>query len=220
MIKALLLVLNPAASWDRIVQSKRGWPVILFVYVLPLLLLGGVAEWYGLVHWGKSRGEISTVHKFLASEAFVFEIFQLLLLNVVVFIGAKLIKALGETFRGRNTFGQAFTVAAYGLSPVFAMHVLDMFPWVSNWAYWAVWGVGMFCCFSVLYHGIPKVMLPDPPHAFGLYLTSGLMLALTSGLVRFLTYLYLAGKIGKLDNVISNIAASLPFLQSLDLHHF
>jgi hypothetical protein len=62
--------------------------------------------------------------------------------------------------------------------------------------------------------------LPDPPHAFGLYLTSGLMLALTSGLVRFLTYLYLAGKIGKLDNVISNIAASLPFLQSLDLHHF
>src|SRR5207237_3181518 len=107
MIKALLFVIDPAGGWNTIVLTKRGWPRILLTYLLPLWLIAFVAEGYGLVHWGKPRGVVSQLKPFSPSEALIFEILQLLLLFIVVFVGTKLIKALGETFHGRNTFDQA-----------------------------------------------------------------------------------------------------------------
>jgi len=220
MIKAFLLVVDPVATWDRIVQTKRSWQVILLSYLLPLWLIAFVAEGFGLVHWGKPRGIISQIHKFSHSEALIFEIIQLGLMVLLVFLGARLVKAFGETFRGRNTFDQAFTVVAYGLGPVFTMRVFDIFPGVSGWAYWVTWGIGILLTFAILYHGIPRVMLPDPPHAFGLYLVSSLFLMMLSGLIRFLTYSYLEGKFGKLDVLISNLEANWPALQSFNNFHF
>jgi hypothetical protein len=220
MIKALLLVLDPAGGWDAIVLAKRSLSRIFLGYLAPLWLIAFVAEGYGLVHWGKPRGVIAELKPFSNSEALIFEILELFLMAVIVLVGAKLIKALGETFHGRNTFTQAFTVTAYGLGPVFAMRILDMFPSVSTWLYWVVWIVGMLLSFMLLYHGIPRVMLPDPPSAFGLYLTSCVFLAMVSGLTRFLTYWYLAGKFGKLDALIVKVVEHLPFLQSFNQVHF
>jgi hypothetical protein len=220
MIKALMLVLDPAASWDSIVLRKRSWRTILAIYLMPLWLMAFIAEFYGLVHWGKPRGFVAQLKPLSNSQALIFEILQLGLMVLLVFVGAKLIKALGETFHGRNNFDQAFTVTAYGLGPVFTLRIFDIFPQVSGWLYWATWGVGMALTFAILYHGIPKVMLPDPPHAFGLYLTSGVFLLMVSGLIRFLTYSFIIGKFGKLDSLIEKLIAHLPFLQSFDLHHF
>jgi hypothetical protein len=220
MIKALMLIFDPVASWDGIVARKRGWLGIILIYLLPLWLIACVAEFYGLVHWGKPRGFVSELKQFNHSQALVFEILQLILMFVVVFVGAKLIKSLGETFHGRNTFDQAFTVTAYGLGPVFTMRIFDIFPSVSGWMYWATWGVGALMTFAILYHGVPKVMLPDPPHAFGLYLTSTTFLLMVSGLIRFLTFSYVAGKFGKLDAAINQLIAHVPVLQAFDQYHF
>ena len=220
MIKALMLVLDPGASWDSIVQKKRSWQTILVLYLLPLWLIAFATEFYGLVHWGKPRGFVSELKTLSNSTALIFEIIQLVLLAVLVFVGAKLIKALGETFHGRNTFNQSFTVAAYGLGPVYTMHVFDALSGAAGWVYWATWGVGIILTFSVLYLGIPKVLLPDPPHAFGLYMTSCVFLAMVSGLIRFLTYSFLQGKFGKLDSLIDSIVKALPILQTFNQHHF
>ena len=219
MIKALLLVFYPAATWDAIVAAKREWPRILVVYLLPLWLIAFVAEGWGLIHWGKPRGLILQTKLFSNSEALIFEILQLILEIAIVVVGAKVIKSLGDTFHGRHTLTQTLTVTAYGLGPYFALRVLDIFPGVSGWAYWATWTLGILCCFAVLYHGIPRVMQPDPPHAFGLYLTSSVLLTMISGLARFLTYSFLAGKFGKLDTLISKIIAHAPFLQTFNHVH-
>jgi len=45
-----------------------------------------------------------------------------------------------------------------------------------------------------LYQGIPRVMLPDPTHAFGVYLSAVFVMVLTSGLERLITGLYLLGR--------------------------
>ena len=68
-------------------------------------------------------------------------------------------------------------------------------------AYWRR-GARDFLSISILYMGIPKVMLPDPPHALGLYLTSTMVLTMVSGLVRFFTILLFEGKFGRLDTFI------------------
>ena len=101
---------------------------------------------------------------------------RFLLWLVVVFGSAHTIKALGETFHSRHTYRQAFVVAAYGLGPMFLLQLLQVFPMHPA----VPWSIGIVLAFSILYHGVPKVMEPDPSHAFGLYLTTGILLALTS----------------------------------------
>src|SRR5439155_128077 len=128
-----------------------------------------------------------------SAEAAVFESAQFLLSLGIVFIGARLMKSIGETFHGRHTFTQAFTTIAYSLGPLFVLRLLDSFvgmpPWVS-------WSIGIMLSIAVLYHGVPRIMQPDPPHAFGLFFMNALLLLLITGLVRLLTSWYLLGKFG------------------------
>lgn len=208
MIKAILLILNPVRTWDDIVEDKRRLLSILFAYLIPLLLISCAVEGYGLATWGKWRSQVRRVMPLTIQQVLVYEAAQFTFGLLLVFVGAKLIKSLGETFHGRHTFTQAFTTVAYGLGPVFLVRMFDAFPTISPWVTWAI---GIALSAAVLYHGVPRVMQPDPPHAFGLYLTSVLLLAMTSGLVRFITAWALQGKFKQLNVIFSDIMSRLHF---------
>jgi hypothetical protein len=208
MIKALLLIFEPVATWEGIVRARRSLGFILAIYLLPLLLVTSAAEGYGLVHWGKFQGEVSRLKPFPLGETVLVEVVQILVSLAVVFCGAGLLKSIGETFHGRHTYTQAFTVVAYSLGPLFLLRLLDAFAGISPWVPWAI---GICLTVAVLYQGVPRVMEPDPPHAFGLYLMSALLLVVISGLVRFATVRYLQGEFPALQSLISNLAARLPF---------
>jgi len=207
MIKALLLIFEPAAAWERISRAQRGVAFIFLTYLLPMLLLTAIVEGYGLQHWGKSR-EIGARRMYSTGEVVIFEVAQTLLYMIVVAVGAKLIKSIGETFHGRHTFTQAFTSVVYGLGPFFLLHLVDglkdVFPWVP-------WGIGIILTAGVLYQGLPRIMEPDPSHAFGLYFMGSLLLLLTTGLARFVTAWYLAGKFVGLESSISTLGNRLQF---------
>ena len=217
MIKALLLIFDPTATWEGIFRARRTVTSILLIYLFPMLLLVAVVEGYGLVHWGKWQveawhGEVGRLRKFPVGEAAIIGTAQFLLSLLVVFLGTKMIKSIGETFHGRHTYAQAFTAVVYGLSPFFLLRLLDAFTWASGW--WGPcvpWFIGISLSISVLYHGVPRMMEPDPPNAFGLFFMSALLLALVTGLVRFVTAAYLMGKFPEVQVVISNLAARLPF---------
>lgn len=200
MIKALLLVFGAQATWTRISETPRKWGLVFTTYLLPMVLIVCAAEGFGLIQWGRMRGRIPKLVHFSIPQAVVYEVGQFFLSMLIVFLGAKLIKSLAETFHGRNTFSQTFTIAAYGLSPYFLLRMADMYPGIPPWLTWAV---GMMLTISILYSGIPIILKPDPPHALGLYLMSSLFLAILTGLVRFVTIWYLSGKFGKLDAFIS-----------------
>ena len=209
MLRAILLILEPMAAWERIFLARRGMAFILVVHLLPLLLLTSAGEAYGLMRWGKQRGqvqEIAHLKPFTRGEAVLFETGQLILSLVVVFAGANMVKSIGETFHGRHTYPQAFATVAYGLGPLFLLRLLDAFPSVNPWI---TWSVGILLSITALYHGVPRMMEPDPTHAFGLFLMSSLLLALITGLVRFVTWWYLSGKLTKLDAIISDLAPRL-----------
>jgi hypothetical protein len=211
MLKAILLVLEPIATWDKIVLARRGLVFVLLVHVVPLLLITSVCEGYGLVHWGKPRGEVQAVahlKPFARGEAIIYETAQFLLSILVVFVGAKMVKSIGETFHGRHTYTQAFVAVAYGLSPFFLLRLLDVFPSMSPWV---TWTIGIVLTIATLYHGLPRMMEPDPTHAFGLFLMGSLLLVLVTGLVRFLTWWYLGGKMQPVEAFFSDLAARLPF---------
>jgi hypothetical protein len=207
MIKALLLIFEPVATWSSILRARRSVMFIVIAFLLPLLLLTTLSEGYGLVHWGKWQS-IGRLKMFSVAETVVVEAAQFLLSVLVVFAGANFIKSLGETFHGQHNYQQAFTTVAYGLSPLFLMRLLDAFAGISPWVSWTI---GIMLSIAVLYHGVPRMMEPDPSHAFGLFFMSALLLLLLTGMVRYVTGEYLQGKFPKLEVMVSDVAARLPF---------
>lgn len=188
MIRAFLLLFNPVAAWDRVVEAKRDIMTVILVSLLPLLLLTQAGESYGLMHWGKQRGEFGNTVALAASVVLKYGVFQILLNLAVVFVGAFLVRAVGETFHGRHSYLQGFTVVAYGLSPYFLMRLLDALP---REPWWLTWAFGIVLAASTLYTGIPHVMRPDPAHALGLYFISVLLLAIITGLAAFFGHVLL-----------------------------
>lgn len=210
MIKAFLLILEPAKAWDEVARARRSTGVIFLTFLLPMIIIAGVVEGYGLVKWGKTQvnGNLLVDRKFPLAEAVVYEVAQGLLYIVAVFGATSILKALGETFHGRHSYRQAFATIAYGLSPLFLLRLGDAFHAINPWA---TWTAGVMLSVAVLYQGLPRVMMPDPPHAFGLYLMNSLLLVLITGLVRFVTYGYLSGRFEPVERLISAIAGRLPF---------
>src|SRR5258708_5273262 len=139
MIKAILLVFDTARTWDIIADDKRRLVSILLWFLLPLLLLTSAAEGYGLYTWGRKwTNQVLIEKRYSMQEVVTYETFQVVMCLVVVFVGAKLLKALGETFHGRHSYLQAFTAVAYGLSPIFLLRLLDTFPSISPWISWCI----------------------------------------------------------------------------------
>ena len=191
MIKALFLIFQ-SATWDRVAQARRSVGFIFVGYLLPLLLALSVVEGGGLMRWGKWQSGVGVIKKFTAGEVVLFEAAQLLLTLAVVFVCAHLVKILGETFHDRHGYAQAFTVVAYTLSPVFWLRLLDVFPTMNPWVPWAA---GIALSIWIFYQGLPRVMKPDPSHAFELYVISSMILFATTGLVCLLTALCLRGQV-------------------------
>jgi len=204
MIKALLLMFAPARIWDEIIWAQRGTLFILGSYLAPLLILTSAVEAYGLVHWGKWQGPVSHLRTFSVREAAIFEAAQFLLSIFIVVVNAGLIKSIGGTFHGRHTFTQTFTTVAYGLGPVFMFRFLNA---SSNIPPWISWFMGILLAFGVLYHGVPKVIQPDPAYAFGMFLITAMVVLFTTGLLELLTACFLQGCFPKLETAISHLGA-------------
>jgi Yip1 domain len=208
MIKALFLIFEPAAAWDRVVEAQRGLKSILGLYLLPMLLIVVAVQGFGMVEWGKYQSAIGVMKKYTVNQAVVYCTAQFLLLALVVIICAHLVKVMGETFHGRHTYTQAFTLISYGLSPLFLLQLLEAFPTISPWL---PWGVGVLLTIAILYQGLPRVMQPDPTHAFGYYIITMLLTITVTGFKCFITAWCISGRFPALDNFVSQLAPKLPF---------
>lgn len=206
MIKALFLIFEGGTAWDRIVLARRGFVNVFFVHLLPMLLIVAVVEGYGLSHWGKWRPAFKDYNLFSLKQTVGYEAAQSVLMLLAILAMARLVEIMGKTFHGRNNYTQAFSAVVYGLSPMFLFRLLDVAPTMSPYVSWML-GIGL--SIWILYQGLPRVMMPDPTHAFGLYLSTAIVLFLTTGFVRVLTALYLQGNVAVQH---SYIGRKLPFL--------
>lgn len=197
MIKVLLLIFEPATTWAKIAQAKRKAVTVLVLYLLPLLALTLAGELAGLIYLGKAGiylgrpQEISGNLKVSKDLAATYGVAQFVTSLALVAFGAKLMKSLVQTFIKRYTYGQCFTVTAYAFGPLFLLRLCDAAP---NMPPWGSFAIGIALTVATLYQGIP-LLDPDPPHAFGLYVCSALLLACLGGIARYFTLLVLAQKI-------------------------
>ena len=175
-------------------------------YFLPMMFIVAAVEGYGLVTFGDWQPAFHQIKKLSVGEAVVFEILQAGLWMFIALACAYFVKALGETFHGKHNYRQAFTVVCHGLSPLFLFRLLDVFPHVNPWIPYAI---GILLVAKALYHGVPLVMQPDPPHAFGFFLMTFILILMSTALTRFVTAWYLMGHAPALERFISSAASYL-----------
>jgi len=192
MFKLFFLIFEPGAAWDKIARAQRGIAFITLIYLLPLIALCTGLELWGLSLHGKWQPHFQRFRTFAPEDILTLGIIQFLLLFVVVFVTAVLVYHIGRTFQNRLTFVQAFTTIAYGFSPMFLMRFLDYYATMHPGVTWML-GIGL--TIWTLYQGIPRVMQPDPTHAFGVYLSTVMVVILTSGLARLMTALCVLGRV-------------------------
>jgi len=201
MIKVFFLIFEPGVAWDKIAQARRGLVFITGLQLLPLILLGSALETWGLLRHGKWQPKFQMFKVFPEPDIYNYEIIQFCLLLAVVFVSALLVFKISQTFQDRLKFLQVFTTVAYGFTPMFLVRFLDasasMNPLVP-------WLIGVALMMWILYQGIPRVMQPDPTHAFGVYLSTVIVVVLTSGLARLITAMYLLGQMNFQHSWLSN----------------
>lgn len=208
MIKALLLLIRPVQTWDGIDRSARSIAYVLCLHLLPLIILTSTAEGYGLMHYGKNhKGEMNFLKHYELKETVVIETAQSLLLVGMVFLGAYSAQAFAGTFHRRHTFRHAFTAVAYGCAPLITLRLGDLSASLNPWIPWAI---GMVLTIAVLYHGLPCILKPDPPHAFGLFFMTSLTLAVINGLLRLVSSFYFMGRFPEAEKFIIHLAGGTP----------
>ena len=79
MITALLLILEPLGAWDRIIRAQRSLNHVLFLFLLPLLGMGALAEGSGLIYWGKPQKDLFQLKVFLLFDYLVYDFVNFLL---------------------------------------------------------------------------------------------------------------------------------------------
>ena len=208
MIKALLLLIRPESTWEGIANAGRSIGFVLLLQLLPLILLTSVVEGYGLHHWGKwQKGEVHNLKKFSVPETVVVEAAHNAVLLGVAFVGALAAQSFAGTFHRRHTYTHAFTAVAYGLGPLLMLRMADLSPALTPWA---PWGVGIVLTVAVLYHGLPCILRPDPPHAIGLYFLTSMTLVVITGLVRLIYVFYVEGRFKGLTKIVDDLIGGMP----------
>lgn len=208
MIKALLLIFRPAQTWSGIDAANRSIAYVLCVHLLPLILITSAVEGYGLTRINQPSGEkLVTGKTFTTGQAVAIEVLQSVLLIGLVFLAAATVKNYATTFHRRTTYRPALVAVAYGMSPLLMLRLMDYFCFQLQKSplSWVPWIVGAVLTVGVLYQGLPCLLKPDPPHAFGLYVMSSLTIVVIFGLWRFITWQFFLGRFPGLDRMIAQM---------------
>lgn len=196
MIRALMLIFDPAATWEKIESGPKNAAQAFFLFLLPIMLLSTVVEGWELLHFGTDRasiGDLPVRHVRVSQELVLrYEAAQFIFGLIIVFGGAALFRKIGEGFHRRHSYGETFVTLAYSVSPLLVVRMLNGLPHVNTWVWW---GIGVSLSVAALYRGIPRIMKPDPSNAMGLYLLCSLILFVTSGLAHFFANLVLQEKL-------------------------
>src|SRR5688572_5460701 len=109
MIKALLLLLDPTNTWEKIQQSAPGVARVFFTYLLPLILLGVSVETWAVMKVGRDEGRFTERRVKVPEQVAVrYAVVQAACAIVIAFIGAWIFKSIGEGFHRRQPYAEAF----------------------------------------------------------------------------------------------------------------
>ena len=193
MINVLLLLLDPANTWEKLAKASPGIARVFFTYLLPLVLLGAAVETWGLIKMGRNQGTILERRVAVSQEvALRYATVQVGFAFIIAFLGASMFKGIAQGFHRRQAYPDSFAALGYSLGPYYFLRMLDAAPFLNTWI---CWGIGAALTLSFLYRAVPRLMKPDPSNALGVYLMCSLLTLVLLGVTHFLAVMTLDEKL-------------------------
>jgi hypothetical protein len=184
MIRGLLLILDSKSSWEKIAAAQRGFLFVLLVHLVPLMATTLGVEAYGMMRLGEARTSFTEeIIKVTQESALRFLVAAAALNLLAILAGSKLMQRVGGNFHLAWGYASCFKVLAYGLSPLFLLHLLDALPGINTWVCFAI---GIAMSVALLYFGVPTILRPDPSKAMGVYMIISVLVVVLAGLAHFL----------------------------------
>ena len=183
MFRALMLVLVPQTTWERIASAQWNSLAIFMVSFLPLLGLTAAIEGLGMFYLGASINDYGRTIEVTKEQVIQFQGVQIALSLIILGLGTKLVLWVNDGFHSPTTFRQAFTLTAYAITPLLWFRIVDGHPAIPTWVCFGIGAVGII---FTMYHGIAFVLQPDTSVGFGLYLICSIVLILLAGLSHFI----------------------------------
>ena len=208
ILKDLFMMKGTATVWNRIAASAAGVATTFFCYLLPMMILVALVEGFGLLTLGKRQLAHGLWTRFTLNKVIVYEVWQFAFLFILLSLAACFLNMYANACHQRNTVSQSLKVLLHAAGPLLMIQLFNGFP---NIYLWLTWLVGVLFCLAALYNGIPRVLMPDAPSAFGLYMGGAFVVVAFLSIWRFMTYWYLIGKFKAMDQVVNTLAAQLPF---------
>ena len=202
-----MLIFEPVDTWEKIMQANRKAGTVFLVHLLPMMLLSLGFEAFALVRWGETRSLSGDITRVTIQAAQNYALAHFVFLLVVIFLGARILQKLAQSFHSAHTYSQCFITLAYSLSPLFLGRVLDGWYFVDTWVCWAL---GATLSVAVLYQGLPRIMQPDPSVALGIYIVSSVLILILAAAEHYLAWLVLHGYIQVPIPAIASGLGSLP----------
>jgi Ni/Fe-hydrogenase subunit HybB-like protein len=172
-------------------------------YLLPLLVLVAVVEGHGLILMGRHQLAAGLANHFPLTRVCLFELAQAGLLLLLLLGAAVFIKSFGNACHRRNHLSQGLFLVFHAVGPLLLLQLFNGLP-IMN-LFWVSWLVGITLTLCTLYHGLPRIMRPDPPSAMGLFLASSCVLCLLLFGARLFTYCYLARQLNASGAIFSGL---------------
>jgi len=189
--KDLMLLINRESTWNRIATSRHGWLFAAAFYLVPMLIFSGVIEAASLFYHGQGQiAQGGIMEQYSVERLAAFELVQAGGLLALIFIAAVFMTSFGNACHQRNRLREALLVMIHAVGPLVLLQAFNGIPAVSVWFTWIL---GAILVLVSLYHGVPRIMRPDPPSAMGLYVASAAAVVLLGFVWRLLTYWYLTG---------------------------
>jgi hypothetical protein len=192
MFRVLQLLFFRGSAWTSIAEENRGVASIVFLAVMPLLVVVCSAEGVALALRGINGVTEGQIAFFTHALVFRYELVQFLMGFVMVFAASFFIGWVCQSFHFYPPYRHQFTIAAYGLSPIFGARLLNCVPGMNIWMSWSF---GIIGCVLILYQGTGMVLKPDQTKGLGLYMMAALVFTLLSAMNHLVGLMILQGKI-------------------------
>lgn len=208
MFRALNLLFSPEPEWQKAALKPPHVLTVLFLSIIPLMAATLAIEGWSLVKYGEVFRGLAARTVSL-ERAITYEVFYGVMSLVVIFLGARLLQNVGESFNLNANYGVCFTLIGFGYSPLFLARLLDALPQINTWICWVV---GVALSFRILYHGVALWLRPEQTKGFGLLLVSFVYILVLSALVHFASIQVLQGRF--LKNIVDKETPELSVPES------
>ena len=149
------LLTNPATGWERVREAQLGIKECYGKYVVPLALVAPVAAFIGTTQVGWKVGQQDAV-KLTVDSALQISVATFFAMLAVVFVMAKTIHWMANTYDSSQSLASCFSLAAFTATPLFLIGITLLYP--MPWFIYLVGLPALGYAVLLLYTGVPIMM--------------------------------------------------------------